>query len=122
MKQGGERNAMARSLEILRLAVITARDGELVIELTTMRKMTTLHGDRLSAPEPIQVFSEINATASIPAIVVLPDTDIEIGKGSKDAVALLNSALPSTVHRIAHGTGLNRMMATKPVELGTVSP
>lgn len=127
MAQGDERNAIARTLEILGLNVITARDGVLAIELATIRQpdiiVTTLHSDRLSAPELIQVFAEINATASTPVIVVLPEDDKEAGSdNNKEAIAMLTRGLPPAITTITQGTALNRLLSAKLVELGIISP
>ncbi len=125
MARGDERNAMARTLEILGLGVLTARDGVQAIELATVRRpdiiITTLHSDRLSAPELVQVFAEINATASIPTLVMLPEVDKKAGSTSKDAIALLTSELPPSVHKIKQGAKLNQQLSAKLVELGVIS-
>lgn len=126
MERGRERETTVRSLENLGLTVVLAHDSVLAIELATLQRpdviVTTLLGGRLSAPELVQVFSEINATASVPVIVVLPDPDAPAQRGSKDALALVSDAFPATVHRLKQATGLGRELSAKLVELGVVRP
>ncbi len=128
MEQGENREKIVRLLEILDISILSARDGIEAIELATLQHpdvlLTVLQSDRLSAPELIEVFAEINATSTVPVIVMVPEAgDQHAGLGDhKPDIArdLLIGRLPEDVHIITLGEDMNRALADKLSELGVL--
>lgn len=126
MEKGGVCETITRTLEILGLDVIFAHDGVEAIELATVQHpdiiLITLHSDRLSAPEVIQVFAEINATSAVPAIVLVPASDDTDKTAANDVTTFLVGELPPGIHIIIRDEKLIRSLSDKLVELDIISP
>jgi len=126
MEQGNMCETITRTLEILGLDVTFANDGVEAIELATVQHpdiiLITLHSDRLSAPEVIQVFAEINATSAVPAIVLVPTIDDAAETSTNDVTTFLVGELPPGIHIIKQDEKLIRTLSDKLVELDIISP
>lgn len=107
------------------LTVLHARDGVEAIEAAAWHETSAviipLHSGRLTAPEIAQVFSEVQATASIPIIVLIPELDSGTSHEQDEAMRLLVSALPSSTHQIPHDGALDESLVAKMTELGIIS-
>jgi len=106
--------------------VVIAHDGVEAIELAALHHpdviLLALHDKRLSAPEAIQVFAEINATSAVPAIVLTPTDNGADGSNDDDRTSRLIRALPPGAHTVRQDEKLIRSLSDKLTELGIISP